>query len=360
NSDDDDGEILQYVFTSDEYETDEDETSSLEHLSEGEDELVDVRKKKVVPSTSIEDLFLTELIGSNIHLSLLFYVDDVIILSDWNQIDMENITRILNIFYIASGLKINFHKSNVFGVGVSNSEVVSMAACTGCEAGSFPFSYLGLPIGSNMSRIANWQILIDRFKARLSGWKANFFSIGGRLTLIKSVLGSLGGLGVGSLSAFNKALLLKWRWRLFNFSNSLWVQVIKAFHGNEAVPLNSIRFKVEDGSSIRFWKDTWLGNDPLYIRYNRLLHLENNKDYFISQRILNGSWEWDWCSPITMGRSKTEFDNLIIDISNMEIDDLVELDTCVWSLSNDDSFSVNSVRKHIDEHSLPSLNPCTR
>nr|GFA74946.1 putative RNA-directed DNA polymerase, eukaryota [Tanacetum cinerariifolium] len=66
-----------------------------------------------------------------------------------------------------------------------------MAACTGCEAGSFPFSYLGLPIGSNMSRIANWQILIDCFKARLSGWKANLLSIGGRLTLINSVLESL-------------------------------------------------------------------------------------------------------------------------------------------------------------------------
>nr|GFB87893.1 RNA-directed DNA polymerase, eukaryota, reverse transcriptase zinc-binding domain protein [Tanacetum cinerariifolium] len=67
-----------------------------------------------------------------------------------------------------------------------------MVACTGCEASSFPFSYLGLPICSNMSRIANWQILIDRFKARLSGWKANFLSIGGRLTFIKYVLGSLG------------------------------------------------------------------------------------------------------------------------------------------------------------------------
>nr|GEW80080.1 RNA-directed DNA polymerase, eukaryota [Tanacetum cinerariifolium] len=46
--------------------------------------------------------------------------------------------------------------------------------------------------------------------------------------------------------------------------------------------------------------------------------------------------------------------------SNMEIDDLVESDTCIWSLSNDDSFLVNSVRKHIDEHSLPSLFPCTQ
>nr|GEW53056.1 RNA-directed DNA polymerase, eukaryota, reverse transcriptase zinc-binding domain protein [Tanacetum cinerariifolium] len=35
-------------------------------------------------------------------------------------------------------------------------------------------------------------------------------------------------------------------------------------------------------------------------------------------------------------------------------------DICVWSLSNDDSFLVNSVRKHIDEHSLPSLFSCTR
>nr|GEV73670.1 reverse transcriptase domain, reverse transcriptase zinc-binding domain protein [Tanacetum cinerariifolium] len=313
-------------------------------------------------------------IGSNIHLLHLFYADDVIILLDWNQNDMENITKIINIFYIASGLKINFHKLNVFGVGVSNSEVVSMAACTGCEVGSFPFSYLGLPIGSNVTRIANWQILIDRFKARLSGWKANLLSIGGRLTLIKSVLGSLGiyyfsiikalemviksleslhvkffwgshesskklswvkwsntlasfdkgGLGVGSLSASNKALLLKWRWRLFNFLNSLWVQVIKAFRGNEAgIDLEGCQTS-----------GTW----AKIVGTINLLHSR----------------------PIAMGRSTTEFDNLIIDISYMEIDDLVESDTCVWSLSKDDSFSVNSVRKHIDEHSLPSLFPGTR
>ncbi|GKC45794.1 hypothetical protein Tco_1063516 [Tanacetum coccineum] len=95
-----------------------------------------------------------------------------------------------------------------------------------------------------------------------------------------------GGLGVGSLKAFNKVLLLKWRWRLFQNPNALWVHVVKAIHGDEAsvdlrgcqtngvwasivgtinhlhssgiVPLNSIRFKVGDGSSIRFWNDTWI------------------------------------------------------------------------------------------------------
>nr|GFA05195.1 RNA-directed DNA polymerase, eukaryota, reverse transcriptase zinc-binding domain protein [Tanacetum cinerariifolium] len=253
-----------------------------------------------------------------------------------------------------------------------------------------------LSIGDRLTLIKS--ILIDRFKARLSGWKTNLLSIGGRLTLIKSVLGSLGvyyfsifkapemviksleilraNFFCGSHENSKKLSWVKWSNTLASFdkgglgidlvgcqTSGTWAKImgtINHLHSSGIVPLNSIHLKVGDGSSIRFWKNTWLGNDPFYIRYNRLFHLENDKDCLFSQRILNGSWEWDWCRPITMGRSKIEFDNLIIDISNMEINDLVESDTCVWSLSNDDSFSVNSVRKHIDEHSLPSLFSCTR
>ncbi|GJX83055.1 RNA-directed DNA polymerase, eukaryota, reverse transcriptase zinc-binding domain protein [Tanacetum coccineum] len=162
-------------------------------------------------------------------------------------------------------------------------EVLSMASNAGCMAGDVPFNYLGLPIGSNMKSIASWKTLVDRFHMRLSSWKANLLSIGGRLTLIKSVLGSLGiyylsifrapesvlqdleriranffwggnkdknkmawvkwpiilnsfdkgGLNIGSLKAFNLALLQKWRWRLLSSPNALWVQVIKAYHGQE-------------------------------------------------------------------------------------------------------------------------------
>ncbi|GKB02349.1 putative RNA-directed DNA polymerase, eukaryota, reverse transcriptase zinc-binding domain protein [Tanacetum coccineum] len=98
--------------------------------------------------------------SSDIPLSHLFYADDVIIIFDKNQNDMGNIIRILNVFYIAFG----------------------------CVAGSFPFCYHTLPIDSNMGRIVNWKELIDRFKARLLGWKTNLLSIGGQLTFIKSVL----------------------------------------------------------------------------------------------------------------------------------------------------------------------------
>ncbi|GJX37992.1 hypothetical protein Tco_0251295 [Tanacetum coccineum] len=78
---------------------------------------------------------------------------------------------------------------------------------------------------------------------------------------------------------------------------------------------------------------------------------------FIQQRIANGSWFWDWSRPINVGRTKAEFDALISDVASLEPGELVDFDTCIWSLSHDDKFLVNSVRKHIDELSLPSLCP---
>ena len=43
-----------------------------------------------------------------------------------------------------------------------------------------------------MNLLVNWHRLIDHFCVKLSSWKANLLSIGGRLTLIKAVLGSIG------------------------------------------------------------------------------------------------------------------------------------------------------------------------
>ncbi|GKD23817.1 hypothetical protein Tco_1225520, partial [Tanacetum coccineum] len=88
---------------------------------------------------------------------------DVIITTDWNAKDMDNIIRVLHVFYLASGLKINIHKSNIYGIRVNKDEVLSMASNAGCMACDIPFNYLGLPIGSNMKSIASWKTLVDRF-----------------------------------------------------------------------------------------------------------------------------------------------------------------------------------------------------
>ncbi|GKA57668.1 reverse transcriptase domain, reverse transcriptase zinc-binding domain protein [Tanacetum coccineum] len=45
--------------------------------------------------------------NSSINISHLFFADDVIITTGWNARDLENIIRVLHVFYLASGLKIN-------------------------------------------------------------------------------------------------------------------------------------------------------------------------------------------------------------------------------------------------------------
>nr|GEW80029.1 probable purine permease 4 [Tanacetum cinerariifolium] len=68
---------------------------------------------------------------------------------------------------------------------------LSFKSNSGCALGFFPFNYLGLPIGSNMSLTSSWQVLFKRFQSKLSSWKANPLSIEGLHTLIKDFLGSL-------------------------------------------------------------------------------------------------------------------------------------------------------------------------
>lgn len=61
----------------------------------------------------------------------------------------------------------------------------------GCSSGNLPFLYLGLPVGAKMGRIENWNLVVEKVRKRLESWKTKFISFGGRLTLVKSVLGSL-------------------------------------------------------------------------------------------------------------------------------------------------------------------------
>ncbi|KAK1409431.1 hypothetical protein QVD17_35957 [Tagetes erecta] len=213
-------------------------------------------------------------------ISHLLYADDAIIIGEWNDSNFLNIKRLLRVFHIISGLKINYTKSVLYGVNVTQSELVSAASIVNCATGSLPFSYLGLPVGANMNRINNWTPVIDAFDRRLSKWKENTLSMGGRLTLLKSVLEALptyyfslykapakiidileakrrrffwggkedtkniawvawdqitrpkkyGGLGLTPLKEFNIALLSKWWWRFKTEEKHLWRSLINSIH----------------------------------------------------------------------------------------------------------------------------------
>ncbi|XP_071728393.1 uncharacterized protein [Rutidosis leptorrhynchoides] len=222
-------------------------------------------------------------VGSDkVPISHLQYVDDTIFIGEWSHANIHSLQNLLKCFELASGLKVYFQKSCLYGVGVEVGEVNLVASRVGCQVGVFPFTYLGLPIGSKMSKLEDWEPVIEKFKCRLANWKMRLMSFGGRLVLIKSVLSSLplyyfslfrappcvlkllesvrrsffwggadsgskihwvkwesvispyevGGLNIGSLKSKNLALLGKWWWRFKIETNSLWVKVIRSIHGD--------------------------------------------------------------------------------------------------------------------------------
>ncbi|GKC44504.1 transposon TX1, partial [Tanacetum coccineum] len=92
--------------------------------------------------------------------------------------------------WIRSILKVD--QPDVIGLQETKSgDLTDMARWMGCDIGEFLFTYLGLPIGENMRRVNAWTPVVEKFKKRLADWKAKTMSFGGRLTLVKLVLGSL-------------------------------------------------------------------------------------------------------------------------------------------------------------------------
>lgn len=61
----------------------------------------------------------------------------------------------------------------------------------GCRVGDFPILYLGLKVGIGLMGVAAWSQVLERVKERLRRWDARSISMGGRATLVKSVLSSL-------------------------------------------------------------------------------------------------------------------------------------------------------------------------
>jgi len=58
----------------------------------------------------------------------------------------KNLKLILSAFEQLLGLKINFHKSEVFYFGEAQETATQYVKIFGCEQGQFPIRYLGIPI----------------------------------------------------------------------------------------------------------------------------------------------------------------------------------------------------------------------
>jgi hypothetical protein len=124
-------------------------------------------------------------------LSILQYADDTILFMEHDLDKAKNLKLVLSTFEQLSGLKINFHKSELYCYGEAKDFEHEYANLFGCNTGCVPFKYLGIPMHHRKLSNNDWKIIEEKFQKKLSSWKGKLLSVGGRLVLINSVLTSL-------------------------------------------------------------------------------------------------------------------------------------------------------------------------
>ncbi|GJR86918.1 RNA-directed DNA polymerase, eukaryota, reverse transcriptase zinc-binding domain protein [Tanacetum coccineum] len=344
-------------------------------------------------------------INGSLTLSHLFYADDVVFVGEWKDSNIHILLNVLKCFFLASGLKINLQKSKLMGLGVSSNVVNSAANLMGCSILQLPFNYLGVKVGCNMSYIGSWDDVISKVSTRLSKWKIKSLSIGGRLSLLKSVLTSIplyhmsifkvpmgvlkklesirrnffnghdgfarksswfnwnkalaskknGGIGVSSFFAINRALLFKWVWRFFSDGSSLWSTFIKAlfgFHGAIGLIVKPNRRSI--------WSDILQAVNSLKDKekFPRLYALEESKSISVADKLGLSSLYLSFRRPPRGGIEQESFNLLCQSVRGLVLSNIE--DRWSWSLEGSGLFSVKSSRAYIDDLLLPKADAATR
>jgi hypothetical protein len=202
---------------------------------------------------------------------------------DGSEQSLVNLKLVLYCFEWLSRLKINFHKSEVFVIGVSQGEKELMANKLNCALGELPMKYLGIPVSDSHITIAGFSHIVQKIYKRLDPWKGKHLTFGGKHILTNSCLSSIpiycmgfyylqdgvhkqmdsirakflwqgangnfkyhmakwemvtrpkdqGGLGVINTRTMKDCLLVKWIWRIFQEPDELWFKLVKAKYMSE-------------------------------------------------------------------------------------------------------------------------------
>ncbi|WMV31952.1 hypothetical protein MTR67_025337 [Solanum verrucosum] len=284
-------------------------------------------------------------VGCELEITHLQYADDTLIFCDANKEQLRMLRVIFILFEAVSGLHINWNKSFLFPVNVVP-DLSSLARTLGGRIGDLPTTYLGMPLGANSRSLGIWNGVIEKCERRLVNWKSQYLSLGGRLTLINSVLDSMpsymmslfpipdgvidrldalrrnflwegnsetkkfylvkwaalignkqvGGLGVRNLKTQNQCLLMKWLWRLASNEQALWKEVIQA------------KYEMEDHWSTSMVTNTY-GTSLWRTIRNLWPKLRGNCKIKIGNGVKVSFWEDSW---LEQGPLKTLFPDVFI------------------------------------------------
>nr|GEX10034.1 (-)-beta-pinene synthase, chloroplastic-like [Tanacetum cinerariifolium] len=240
---------------------------------------------------------------------------------------------------LKQGLKINLHKSKLMRIGVSSNVVAVAAFLIGCSILTTLFNYLGVKVGSNMSRITSWDDVI--FK-----WVWRFLTDGSSLwaRFIKAIFGNKGALDTHKLIP----------------RRSPWQDVIFVIHSLQSKGINLIDFikKVGNGENTSFWDDSWLGEVALKVLYKRLCALETCKSISVAEKMGHPFLSHSFRRMPRGGVEQKNYGLLCSKVADLVLQNI--LDRWCWSLEGSQEFSVKSSRIIIDNTILPKAEVPTR
>ena len=121
-----------------------------------------------------KNMFSNYQVGSHKEdVNILQYADDTLFFGTATLDNIKVLKAILRCYEMVSGLKINYAKSQFGCLGKSEDWCRQAAHLLNCNQLDFPFSYLGIPVGSNPKSWRVWQPIISKFEAKLTKWKQN-------------------------------------------------------------------------------------------------------------------------------------------------------------------------------------------
>lgn len=211
-------------------------------------------------------------------ISHLQYADDTVLTFQPDDQSVATVKTILICFEAMSGLKINYSKSQVFTVAMSDDEGTDIANALNCQKAELPMTYLGLPCADRALTEGDWDPTTLKVAARCDPWEGKLMSSAARLTLTNACLSAIptfamglfllgegihgkfdkirarffweadakkrkyhmirwadlcrpkkqGGLGITNTRFMNLALISKWIWKLAQNDDGLWAKLLKA------------------------------------------------------------------------------------------------------------------------------------
>lgn len=118
------------------------------------------------------------------------YADDTLVIGPADASQLDHLHSLLQDFATSTGLKVNFHKSQLIPINVDDSRIAALTNALHCQLGQLPFTYLGLPLGLTKPKIQDFFPMIQRVEKRFACC-SNLLTYSTRLQMVNSVLSSL-------------------------------------------------------------------------------------------------------------------------------------------------------------------------